>query len=77
MTDQSFKYIALDAQTEFTSDLSSTAREANKSVPTLVSIECACSNVWRYRVITEGLGYARVTCPNCGRSEAYAGHIQS
>lgn len=77
MADRMFQYTVLDAPTEFGVDLSSTTRRASRGAPTRVAIECgACGKAWSYRVVTEGLGYARVTCPGCGRSEPYAGHIQ-
>ncbi len=77
MTDQLFRYATLDAPAEFTSDLSSATRQATRGTPTQVAIECgACGHAWKYRVATDGgMGYARVTCPGCGRTEPYAGHI--
>ena len=77
MVDRMFQYAVLDAPTEFVSDLSSTTRTASRGAPTRVAITCgACGHTWNYRVVTEGLDYAPVTCPGCGRSEPYAGHMQ-
>jgi hypothetical protein len=76
MADQLFRYATLDAPKEFTADLSSSTRQSSYGAPTLVAIECgACGHTWKYRVVTEGLGYARVSCPGCGRTEPYAGHV--
>jgi|HigsolmetaAR201D_1030396.scaffolds.fasta_scaffold18864_2 RNase P subunit RPR2 len=74
MSERLFKYVSLSAPTEFTANLSSTTRQTTSGAPTLVAIQCgACDHAWKYRVVTEGLSYAAVTCPSCGRREPYSG----
>jgi len=77
MEKQYFRYATLDAPREVQSDLSSPSRQITSGPPTRVSIECGeCGQGWDYRVVKEGMGYAKVTCPGCGRTEPYAGHIK-
>ena len=74
MADRTFKYTTLRAPAGRIGDLD--LSRVRSAAPTAVRIECeSCGEVWDYHVQKEGLGYAPVTCPGCGTTEAYAGHV--